>query len=157
MLEAMIIGDAKKPAEIKDFKENHTEATVSFTILADKENIDMWEADKKVKGLEGKFKLSSSLAASNMTLFDEECRIAKYADPNDILNAFYAIRLEYYDKRKANLIRILEAETMKLSNKARFVEEVCSGQLVVSNRKRKEILEELKSRGFDLISKEDKK
>ena len=151
----MLVGDAKKPAEIKDFKENHTETTVSFTITAEKASIDLWEKDKK--GLLGKFKLTGSLSTSNMTLFSEEGRIVKYETPNDILDAFYVVRLEYYEKRKANLARNLEAEKKKLSNKARFVEEVCSGDLIVSNRKRKDILEDLQQRGYDLIGKDGKK
>lgn len=40
-----------------------------------------------------------------------------------------------------------------LSNKARFVEEVCSGNLVVSNRKKIELLEDLQARGYDLLDK----
>lgn len=155
-LEAMLVGDSKAPPEIKDLRENHTETTVSFTVIASKENIDDWEKNSK-GGLYGKFKLSASLSTSNMTLFDEEGRITKYDTPEDIVTAFYHVRLEYYDKRKANLIRNLEAEKRILSNKARFVEEVCSGDLVVSNRKRKDILEELQQRGYDLIAKDAKK
>jgi DNA topoisomerase II len=154
-LEAMLVGDSKTPPEIKDLKENHTETTVSFTVIAAKEKIDEWAKDSK-GGLYGKFKLTASLSTSNMTLFDEEARITKYDTPEDIVCAFYKVRLEFYDKRKANLIRNLEAEKKTLSNKARFVEEVCSGELVVSNRKRKDLLEELQQRGFDLIAKDSK-
>ena len=53
-------------------------------------------------------------------------------------------------QKMAKVLRIL-------SNKARFVEEVCTGDLVVSNRKRKDLLADLKERGYDLIPKEDKK
>lgn len=151
----MLVGDSKKPAELRDLRENHTETTVSFTIVADKEKLDEFEASKG--GLLAKFKLSTSLTTSNMTLFDLNGRIERFDTPLAIMEAFYAVRLEYYSKRKDNLIRNLEAEKLMLSNKARFVEEVCSGLLVVSNRKRKELLTELKTRGYDLIAKETKK
>jgi DNA topoisomerase-2 len=42
-----------------------------------------------------------------------------------------------------------------LDNKARFVVEVCSGELVVSNRKRSELLAELFERGYELSSKDE--
>ena len=155
-LEGMITGDGKTPPEIKDMKENHTETTVSFTVIASKENIDEWEKDAK-GGLYAKFKLTGSISTSNMTLFDEEARIIRFETPEDIITAFYTIRLDYYNRRKANLLKNLEAEKLVLSNKARFVEEVCTGSLVVNNRKRKEILDELKLRGYDLIKKEEKK
>ena len=42
-----------------------------------------------------------------------------------------------------------------LSNKARFVEEVCKGDLIVNNRKRVELLSNLQERGYDLHSKDE--
>ena len=79
MLEAMLVGDGKKPAEIRDLRENHTETTVSFTITADKENIDKWEADNKGKGLEGKFKLNQNRAPEDRRAVME--RLERSADP----------------------------------------------------------------------------
>lgn len=151
-VELMLTGDGgKKTPEIKDFKENHTDTTVDFTIIADKEMIDKFEKEKD--GLYGKFKLTGSLAISNMHLFDREGKILKYDSPLNVLETFYGIRLEFYHRRKESLVEKLEAEQRMLSNKARFVEEVCSGSLVVSNRKRHEILTDLQERKFDLIYK----
>jgi len=135
--------------DIKDFKENHTDTTVSFTITATKERIDAFE--KMKDGLIGKFKLKTSISTSNMQLFDDRGRIIKYDTPESIIEDFYRVRLEFYEKRKAHLLEILRVERLMLSNKARFVEEVCSGDLVVSNRKRSEILEDLQERGYDLM------
>ncbi|EEC47151.1 predicted protein, partial [Phaeodactylum tricornutum CCAP 1055/1] len=147
-LEIMLTGDGKKKLpEIKDFTENHTETTVSFTIIAEKEKIDEFEKEKA--GLMGKFKLTGSLSTSNMTLFDERGRITRFEDPESIMNAFYDIRLDFYDKRKRLLVKKLKEEQRKLSNKARFVEEVCRVELVVNNRKRQDILHELRNRGYE--------
>jgi DNA topoisomerase-2 len=154
-LETMLVGDGKNPAEIKDFKENHTDTTVSFTIIAEKEVIDKFEKDKN--GLEGKFKLAGSLSTSNMHLFDQEGKMVKYANPTEILIPFYTLRLDYYNRRKEALVKKIEYDQRMLSNKARFVEEVCAGDLVVSNRKRREILADLHQRGYDLILKEETK
>jgi len=153
-LEKMLEGNASSPPEIKDFKENHTETTVSFTISADKEKIDKFEMEKD--GLYGKFKLIGSLSTTNMTLFNQEARIEKYESPESILSSFYELRLEFYGKRKDLLVRKLETEQKTLSNKARFVEEVCAGTLIVNNRKRKELLAELQERGYDTSSKDSK-
>ena len=51
-LEGMLNSDGKKEPDLKDFKENHTDTTVSFTIIASKEKIDEFEASKG--GLKGK-------------------------------------------------------------------------------------------------------
>jgi len=144
----------KTEADIKDFMENHTDATVSFTITADKAKIDEWETLPK-GGLYAKFKLTSSLTNSNMTLFDAESRIVRYESPEDILKEFYTYRMDYYVKRKALLVQKLEREQRMLSNKARFVQEVCDGQLVVSNRKKVALLEDLQRRKYELFDKND--
>lgn len=155
-LEKMLVGDKEKKieSEILDFKENHTDDTVAFTVYATKEKIDEFEQSKA--GLLGKFKLTGTFTTSNMHLFDANSRISKYGSPEEILDAFYIVRLEFYSKRKALLLKNLRQEQLVLSNKARFVEEVCKGKLVVSNRKRAEILSDLQRRGYDLIDKAKK-
>jgi DNA topoisomerase-2 len=152
-LEGMVIGSAAAPPEIKDFKENHTDTTVSFTLTAEKAAIDKWEAEKG--GLLVKFKLTGSLSTSNMNLFDTEQRITKYNSPQDILKSFFDLRMDYYVKRKELLVQKLQREQRILSNKARFVEEVCSGELVVSNRKKTVLLSDLQERGYELFDKQN--
>lgn len=152
-LELMVAPIAKGAVpEIKDFKENHTDSTVSFTITAEKEKIDEWEKQTK-GGLFGKFKLTGSLSTTNMHLYNTEDRIYKYDSPEDILKEFCELRKDFYGKRKALLLKKLGREESMLSNKARFVTEVCSGQLIVSNRKKKNLLEDLQERGYDLFDK----
>ena len=156
-LERMMLGDEKKKleAEIKDFKENHTDTTVSFTITAKKELIDKFEKDKD--GLEGKFKLRSRINTTNMNVFDKHGRIVKFKSPEALMDSFFNVRLHYYGLRKEHLLEEMRREKRMLSNKARFVEEVCSGELVVSNRKRKEILTELKENGYEIFAKKANK
>ncbi len=144
----------EKLPKIKDFKENHTDTTVSFTITAEKCDLDKYETEKG--GLLAKFKLAGSISTSNMHFFDTDGVITKYQTPEAILIAFYHQRLDFYGKRKALLLQKLRREQRMLSNKARFVEEVCSGDLIVSNRKRAVILAELKDRGYDLFDKDSK-
>ena len=115
-LEKLLTGDGKT-SEIKDFRENHTDTTVSFTVVCSKDKIDEFEKDKN--GLCGKFKLSGSLTTSNMNLFNEEGRIVKFEDTREILETFYSIRLHFYEKRKDFLLEKLQIEQRKLSNKVR--------------------------------------
>lgn len=153
-----MVPDSKTNPEpqIKDFFENHTDATVSFTITADKAKIDEWEQIPK-GGLYAKFKLTSTLNNTNMTVFDPHSRIIKYEKPEDIMKEFYNYRVEFYIRRKALLVQKLEKEQRMLSNKARFVEEVCSGALVVSNRKKVELLNDLQQRGYALFDNKSEK
>lgn len=65
-----------------------------------------------------------------------------------ILQEFYSLRLKMYGKRKDYLTGILEAEAAKLTAQARFIMEKCNGELVVENKKRKTIVDELIKRGY---------
>lgn len=152
-LEKMLVaGDKATEPEISDLTENHTDTTVSFTITAKKEKIDAWEKLPK-GGLYAKFKLISSMSTTNMNLYDVDQKIVKHAKPEGILEAFFEKRMEFYIKRKQLLVKNLRKEQNMLSNKARFVEEVCSGDLIVNNRKKVELLKDLQSRGYDLFDK----
>ncbi|EJK75837.1 hypothetical protein THAOC_02435 [Thalassiosira oceanica] len=154
-LEGLMSGTDKSPSEISDFKENHTDTTVSFTVTTTKDKIDSFEKGKD--GLHGKFKLSTTISTKNMTLFDDQGKIRRYQTSVDILRTFFDHRLEFYVKRKGMLLEKMGRELSILENKARFVEEVCNEELVVSNRKRKELLHDLKERGYDLFPKDEKK
>ena len=156
-LESMMNGDPIKKIEpeIKDFKENHTDTTVSFTVTCSKEAIDKFEMEPK--GLLGKFKLTGSVSTSNMHFFDKEGRITKYNTPEDILLEFFKLRIDFYERRKVLLLQKLRREQKILRNKARFIEEVCSGDLLINNRKQALILADLHDRGYDTIEKEDEK
>eukprot|EP00586_Coscinodiscus_wailesii_P022889 CAMPEP_0172499578 /NCGR_PEP_ID=MMETSP1066-20121228/128235_1 /TAXON_ID=671091 /ORGANISM="Coscinodiscus wailesii, Strain CCMP2513" /LENGTH=1565 /DNA_ID=CAMNT_0013273369 /DNA_START=67 /DNA_END=4764 /DNA_ORIENTATION=+ len=161
MLEKFIVGGktsfgrALEPC-ITDFKENHTDTTVSFTVTALKETIDKF-IEKEKDGLYGKFKLISSLSANNMNLFNEKMRITKYSCAEEILHSFFDARMEYYHKRKDHLLKVMRREERMLTNKARFVLEVCQGELIVTKRKRKELLAELQERGYELFGDDSKK
>jgi DNA gyrase/topoisomerase IV, subunit A. len=65
------------------------------------------------------------------------------------MREFFHLRLEFYGKRKDYMEGMLEAEALKLSNQARFILEKCDGTLVVENKKRKAMIDELHRKGFD--------
>ncbi|KAL7550823.1 hypothetical protein ACHAWF_014023 [Thalassiosira exigua] len=145
----------RNEGEIMDFKENHTDTSVSFTVTASKENIDAFEGEKD--GLLGKFKLLSTISTKNMTAFDKNAKIRHYKTSIDILQDFFRQRMVFYIARKDMLLHKMSKDLSIFSNKARFVEEVCRGDLVVSDRKRTDLLLDLKERGYDLYPKEKEK
>ncbi|KAG7377911.1 DNA topoisomerase 2-beta [Phytophthora pseudosyringae] len=140
---------------IKDFKENHTDVKVLFTITMEPKALT--DTAKAPGGIVKKFKLESSLSTSNMHLFDAAGHIKKYDNPKQIMEEFYGIRLEFYDRRKKAMLQKLQDQIKLLSNKARFVLSVVEGKLVVNNRKKQELLEELIAEGYDQIAPKLKK
>jgi DNA topoisomerase-2 len=124
---------------------------VYFSVTLSEENMHIAE----IEGLAKRFKLVNSIATSNMVCFDAEGRIKKYSSPEDILQDFYHLRLQYYQRRKEYLADQLTQEWEKLNNKVRFISEIISGKFVVQNRKKVDILKDLAARGYKPFSKSD--
>jgi DNA topoisomerase-2 len=144
-----IIKAEKVPSFIKDYKDYNTHTKVHFVIQLDEKHMKLALSE----GLEEKFKLTKSIATSNLVAFDPEGRITKYASVDDILKEFFHIRLKYYEKRKQHQLNDLQKELEKLSNQARFVQEIIDGKLVISKKKKPVLISELKEKGFKPIAK----
>lgn len=56
--------------------------------------------------------------------------------------------MRLYAKRKEYLENNLEAESQRLTYQAKFIVEKCSGSLVIENKKRKIMVDELIKRGY---------
>ncbi|KAJ7356666.1 DNA topoisomerase II [Mycena albidolilacea] len=151
-LEAMIAGKDNEPGTIKEYKEHHDNENVHFVITMDAKNLEKAEE----KGLVEFFKLTSKLTTSNMICFDFDGKIKKYNSPEEIIEDFYPVRLAYYQKRKDHLAAELQNVFEKLTNQARFVKMIVDRELIISNRKKADIVVDLKKhkfRPFPKISK----
>lgn len=88
----------KVPSFIKDYADYNTHVKVHFVIQMEEKHMKKTLED----GLEEKFKLSKTLATSNMVAFDREGRLRRYASVDEILRDFYWMRLEMYQRRKVS-------------------------------------------------------
>ncbi|EMD00619.1 hypothetical protein BAUCODRAFT_144266 [Baudoinia panamericana UAMH 10762] len=143
-----IIKAEKSPSFIKDYVEYNTPERVHFIIKME---------EKSMQSDEGKladfFKLSKPMATSNLVAFDAHGRIHKYATPLDIMEEFYQVRLQMYQKRKQHMLAEMQRELEKLSNQARFVKMIIDGKLVVSKKKKAVLVAELQKLGFTRFPK----
>ncbi|EKV07062.1 DNA topoisomerase 2 [Penicillium digitatum] len=144
-----IIKAEKVPSFIKDYRDYNTHTKVHFIIQLDEKHMKAALSE----GLEEKFKLTKSIATTNLVAFDPEGRITKYATVDDILKEFYVVRLKYYERRKQFQLSNLQRELEKLSNQARFVQMIIDGKLVISKKKKPVLITELKEKGFKPIAK----
>ncbi len=64
------------------------------------------------------------------------------------MDEFFNVRLEYYQKRKDYLVSKLVRDCAILTNKERFIIEVVEETLILRNKKRLKLVEELKTRGY---------
>ena len=93
-----IIKAEKVPSWIRDYDDYNTHKSVHFVVRLEEKHMKI----ALEEGLEEKFKLSKSIATSNLVAFDAEGRITKYATVEDILREFYQLRLKFYTKRKVH-------------------------------------------------------
>lgn len=131
---------------IEDMWEEHTDY-IRFIV---KLTPDEMQKAKDV-GLYRKFRLISNLSTSNMVAFDPQGRLRRYATPQEILSEFYHVRLDFYKKRHEHQITELKYELERLSQRARFIKLIIENELVVSNKKRKILEDELKDLKFPLF------
>merc|ERR1712050_572994 len=146
MLEGMLAGNEKQPAQITDYKDYNTDTTVKFIVQMTEEKIRKAETEK---GFHTFFKLQTTMSTTSMVLFDHPGCLKKYENVQEIMKEFYDLRLKMYEKRKKYMEGTLGAEAAKLSNQARFILEKCDGTLKVENKKKKIMIDELSRRGYD--------
>jgi DNA topoisomerase-2 len=103
-----IIKAEKEPSWIKDYLEYNTPTTVHFIIKMDEKHMKI----AMEKGLEERFKLSSTMTTSNMVAFDGQGRIQRYETALDIMEEFYHIRLKFYEKRRVSIVLLVLIRNM---------------------------------------------
>ena len=139
---------------IKDFTSTSTEVLVDINIVFPKGKLDELIKSKDINGIDGVeklLKLTTTISTSNMHMFDENSRLHKYITVNEIIEQFYGVRHRLYEKRKQYLLKILELKLLKLSNKARYIEETLSGKVDLRKKKSVEVEELMTNRKFDKI------
>lgn len=99
--------------------------------------------------------LANTLATTNMHLFDANNMIKKYNSPIDIINEFYPIRLEYYNKRRKHYLEVYANQFKQLNNKRKFIELVLAGKIIINNRKKDDVIAQIKQYKLYSISEEN--
>ncbi|KAM9210098.1 DNA topoisomerase 2-alpha [Dugong dugon] len=145
VLEPMLNGTEKTPPLITDYREYHTDTTVKFVVKMTEEKL----AEAERVGLHKVFKLQTSLTCNSMVVFDHVGCLKKYDTVLDILRDFFELRLKYYGLRKEWLLGMLDAESAKLNNQARFILEKIDGKIIIENKPKKELIKVLIQRGYD--------
>jgi len=139
MLEELCLSD---PPFITDIKEYHTENRVHFEVKIPK--LDKLSNSEIMK----KLKLETNLAMGNLVLFNKDRKIQRYNNIVEVLEEHFSVREEFYHKRKSFLMAKLTRETQMLSNKVRFILAVVDGELIINKKKKAELVNELKKKGF---------
>lgn len=148
------LDDLREKELVIQYREHNTDVTVDFDVWLHPEVLQAWSAEGV---LMDRLQLKEYIHTSNIIAFSREGQITKYGGAESVVREFYSIRLEYYQKRKDYLLGQLQRSCSKLENMVRFVREVVEGTLIVTKRKKKELLQDLFQRGYAGFPPQQKK
>ena len=139
---------------IKDYDDMSKDTNVDFTITFAKgklAELEKSKGDYACNGLEKLLKLYTTNTTTNMHLFDADDKLQKYEKISDIIDSYYEVRIKLYQTRKDYMIDTLEKELVLLSNKAKYIQENLEGTVDLRKKKKDQVVEMLKSKGYDMI------
>jgi DNA topoisomerase-2 len=143
----------KIPPSIKDFTSVCTEVSIDFTVVFPKDKLADLENSKDANGCNGVekiLKLFTTVSTTNMHMFDSNIKLHKYNSVEEIIEDFYNIRLSTYQKRKDYLVADMEKKLVKLSNRARYIQETLAGNIDLRRKTAEQVTTLLTGMKFDL-------
>jgi DNA topoisomerase-2 len=155
-LEGLLDGGVDKTGKkiapvLKDMTNMSTEVVVDITVTFPKGELEKLLAASDVQGIEKLLKLTTTVSESNMHLFDADCRLHKYQSVEEIIDAFYEVRLRTYQKRKDALVDAMRSLLVKLSNRARYIQLTLSGEIDLRRKMNVQVVALLEGMEFDKI------
>jgi DNA topoisomerase-2 len=148
----------RTPPVIKDFVSICTESIVDITVIFPAGKLDdLIAADTNIEGvnqLEKMLKLYTTVSSTNMHLFNHERKLKKYDNVTDIIDDYYGIRLDAYEKRRQYLLKDIDALLVKLSNRARYIVDVLEGNIDLRKKTSKQVDELLEKMKYDRLNQD---
>ncbi len=159
-LDKVIIERGKEDSKnfIKSYEDNSTECRVDITVKMDSDLIDKWISKKGKDGiteLETKLKLTANISLNNMHVFNENGKIIRFTNVEDLINHWFEIRKVIYDKRREHMLNELKKELEIISNKVRFILQIIDNTIEIRNKKKAIVIEQLEANNYPKISSKD--
>jgi DNA topoisomerase-2 len=144
----------KQKTFIKDYNDMSTDKVVDFEIVLNEPIDESKDSSNVYNNFEKSMKLYSTLSTNNMHLFNHEAKLTKYSDVKEIIDSYFPIRLEYYQKRKDHQITTLEEDLNLLQNKSKFIMENIKGTIDLRNKKKTVVIDMLTEKEYDKLDGE---
>ena len=143
---------------IKDYQDMSKDTNVDFTITFVKgklEELEKAKGDHGCNGLEKLLKLYTTNTTSNMHLFDANDTLQKFDKVSDIVDNYYDVRLKMYQTRKEFMIENLERELIRVSNRAKYIQENLDGTIDLRKKNKEQVVAMLESKKYDKMMDKD--
>jgi DNA topoisomerase-2 len=136
-----------KENQFLSYKENNTDDKIYFELTFEDGFLD------GSNDIEKQYHLVKKYSLNNMNLFDKNGTIRKYNSVLDIIDEYYNVRLEYYEKRKTYQLELLEYNLKLISYKVKFILLIIDKKLIVNNKKKSDLEDELEKLKFPRLGK----
>jgi len=134
--------------DVEEIREYHEENRVGFLVSVPK----LRHFEAQPGGILKKFKLTTTMSASNFVLFDQDRKLARRTSAHEIMSQWFSLRVTLYDRRKEYLLARLRKEHEMLRNKVRFIKAVIDSELTIQRKKRKVIAATLRRLEYTTMS-----
>lgn len=145
----------KKGAPVlKDMASICTEVNVDITVVFPRGKLEALESTEDANGCNGVhklLKLQTTVSTTNMHMFDKDCKLHKYKSVNEIIEDFYKVRIEAYKKRKEYQLNDMKHKLIRLSNRARYIQETLAGTIDLRRKKTADVNTLLEGKKYDKI------
>merc|ERR1712146_616173 len=108
---------------------------------------------QKTKTIDKYLKMEKNIKLTNIHLYNRHGTIKKYKVIKNIMEEFYKIRLEMYQKRKDYILAKLKNELDILSYKVKFILAVINKEIKLNNKTKDYIESKLEDLEFPKLSK----
>jgi len=132
-----------EPAEfiVEDIREYHMGNKIEFEVKVKEQSLSKLLA--REDGLMKAFKLSTTIPITQYVCFDHMNKLKRYNDEREIMEEFYELRLQYYEKRKSHMLGEMKKDLSIIDNKVRFILGVINEEIIVKKQKRKLLVKKL--------------
>ena len=143
LLDGTVDKDGKKVVPIlKDVTNLSTELVVDILVQFPKGKLSTIDVESVLK-------LTTTVSTTNMHLFDADCKLHKYLSIQEIIDDFFVTRLKTFQLRKEAQLKDMYLLLSKLSNRARYILEVLSGNIDLRKKTNQQVVEMLEEFKFD--------
>ena len=129
---------------IKDWKNYSQDDTLNYWLIFPKTQLAReMKPDRKEK-LFKKIGLYTYVPDDLLYVIDENGKVKHFTTKESLIEYFVKFRLARYNDRKDKLVAVMEKRYEDNNNICKFIELVNNGKIIVTNRKAKDVKEDLK-------------
>jgi DNA topoisomerase-2 len=153
-------GGSATPPVLKEYVDMSTDTIIDITVTfhtayphTPKElEMAIIDAEAGTNKLEKLLGLFTTQSTTNMNLFDPREKLRKYATIYNIIDDYFAERLELYSKRKIAMLSHLGNELRILTNRAKYIQEVLDDKLELRRQTKEAVFEKMTAHGYEHIN-----